>query len=76
MAKVNRRGVTHIKPNESQGRANSPRISKQKTGSGFAWGIDQVAKASKSSSPLPKNVPNSAGIKVRPGVWHPNASKP
>lgn len=75
---ANRRGVTHIKPNEGGGKANSPNISKQKTGSGFAWGIKQRMDVSKSSSPMPKGIANSsgAGSKPRKGVWHPNAEKP
>lgn len=74
---ANRRGITHIKPNElSGGKADSPDFSKAHVGSGFAWGIRQgIDKGGVFTVP---NAPNSAlkGTKPRKGVWHPNAVKP
>lgn len=39
---MNRRGITHIAPDEAQGHSRSPDFSSDHVASGFRWGIKQL----------------------------------
>lgn len=58
------------------GQGKSPQFSKEHTGRGFKWGIEQRVSASRSASPMPKGIKDRTKLSIKPGVWNENASKP
>lgn len=45
----------------AQGAADSPHFGEDMIAKGFSWGVNQLAAASRSASPMPPNIANSTG---------------
>lgn len=70
---MSRKGITHIKPNEAQGKPKAVNISQAKTGSGFQWGIKHVAGKGVYNVP---NAGRNTVLDTKPGVWNAMSKKP
>lgn len=70
-----RKGVTHIKANEANGRAGVKQKSKGEMATGFQFGLNKMTENAYGQKNKNANN-NGASLRPRKGVWNPGAERP